>query len=275
VMDEQTIIYIGAASFVALFVMFIAPSLGEFGFAAVILAILTIVLVFIINYADFVIFPIVTTIFGIKIMPASGYVIPKSANAVVKYVNGIYYATGYLTANIYNYVFSAESVDETENPKLGESLDKWERIVMSAGFPFRFNIISVAEDVQKYRDELEGKRGVLEVQLSKEMSSSNPNQLTIQDLQRKMNVLDARINRLSGGERPIDALMYIDTTAVGVSEKEAMDSLTNQLNHLQTLFNSFDLSITRVIGREVFHLFTFNYSLPEATTLNTIFSSQR
>ncbi len=274
-MDEQTILYIGSTSFLALLVMFVSPLLGAFGVIGVILAALTIVLIFIINYADFVVFPVLTMLFGIKIMPAAGYTIPKSSNAVVKYVNGIYYATGFLTANIYNYVFSAENVDETEDIKLGESPDKWERIVMSAGFPFRFNIISVAEDVQKYRDELEGRRGVLEVQLSKEMGGSNPNQLAIQDLQRKMNVLDARINRLSGGERPIDAIMYIDTTAVGVSEKEAVDALTNQLNHLQTLFNSFDLSITRIVGREVYHLFTFNYSLPESSTLDLIFSTQR
>jgi hypothetical protein len=273
--DEQTIVYIGITSFIAVLVMINSSNFGTLGIIAIFISLITIMMLFIINYADFIVFPLITSIFGVKIIPAKGYYMPKSSNSVVKYMNGIYYATGYLTANIFNYVFVAENVDETEDAKLGEAPDKWERIVMNAGFPFKVNIISIAEDVQKFRDELEGKRGMLEFRLSNEMNTSNPSQLTIEELQRKMNVIDARINRLSGGERPIDAVMYIETTAVGVSEKEATDALTNQLNHLQTLFNSFDLSIIRVIGRELYYLFTFNYALPERETLGQIFSEQR
>ena len=248
---------------IALLVVYNAGALGPFALIGSLLSLFTIIMIFTINYADFVLFPLFTGLLGIKITPAKGYYIPKNSNTVIKYVNGIYYATGYLTANIYNYVFAAESVDEEEEAKLGEAPDKWERIVMNAGFPFRLNFVSMAEDIQKFREELEGKRGAIEYQMSKEMSSSNPSQLAIQDLQRKMNVIDARINRLSAGERPVNAIMYIETTAVGVSEKESMDLLTNQLNHLQTLFNAFDLNITRIPGRELFELFSFNYVLPD------------
>jgi len=69
--------------------------------------------------------------------------------------------------------------------------------------------------------------------------------------------------------------MYIETTAVGVSEKEAMDALTNQLNHLQTLFGAFDLNIMRVTGRELYYLFTMNYAIPEVEALDQIFEAQR
>lgn len=273
-MDEETIIYIGAASMIAFLVIYNAAAMGPFAFVGTLLAVFTVIIVFTLNYADYIIFPVLTGVAGIKIVPAKGYYIPRNSNCVIKYVNGIYYATGYLTANIYNYVFAAESVDENEDTKLGEAPDKWEKIVMNTNFPFRLNVISVAEDIQKFRDELEGKRGAIEYQMSKEMSSQNPSQLTIQDLQRKMNILDARINRLSAGERPVNALMYIDTTAVGVSEKAATDALTGQLNHLQTLFNSFDLSIIRIPGRELYELFTFNYVLPEAEDMSLIFSTQ-
>lgn len=273
-MDEQTMIYIGATSVIALLLIFNSSGFGAYGFVVSGLAVFTIVMVFLINYADFVFFPAITYLFGIKMIPAKGYYIPKNCNSVIKLINGIYYATGYLTANVYNYIFAAESVDETEEAKLADGPDKWERIVMNAGFPFRFNIVSVAEDIQRFREELEGKRGTLDFQISKEMQSEKPNELTIESLRRKMSVIDARINRLSAGERPVDAVMYIETTAVGVSEKEAVDGLTNQLNHLETLFNSFDLSITRVIGRELYYLFSFNYMLPERETLSAVFSVQ-
>ncbi|VVB77169.1 Uncharacterised protein [uncultured archaeon] len=273
-MDEKTMIYLASTSAVALIVIFGATYYGPFALIAIAFAVLTIILIFVINYADFLVFPLVTNIFGIKLVPAKNYYIPRTNNCVVKYVNGIYYATGYSAANIYNYVFEAESVDEGEVSKLTEAPEKWERIVMNAGFPFRFNIVCAAGDIQKFRDELEGKRGVVEFQLSHEMGSSSPSQLTIDDLQKKISVLDARIDRLSSGERPVDEIMYIESTAVGVSEKEAMDTLTNQLNHLQTLFGSLDLNITRITGREVYHLFTFNYALPDKDVMSEIFSAQ-
>ncbi len=274
-MDERTMIYLGTTSLIAILLLLSPAQFGGLAAVVALLVILTIMVILVLNYADFVLFPVFTQILGIKTVPVKNYYIPKTSNSIVKYINGIYYATGYLTANIYKYVFTAENVDENEEIKMSEGPEKWERIVMNAGFPFRYNVLSSAEDVQRYREELEGRRGTLEFQLSKEMSSSAPNELTIQDLQRKMNVVDARIDRLSGGERPIDSVMYIETTAVGVSEKEAADALTNQLNHLQTLFSSFDLSITRVVGRELYHLFTYNYTVPDRDLLGETFSLER
>lgn len=273
-MDERTIIYLSATSVVALLVIFGAASYQAYSIAVIVLALATIVAILMINYADFLIFPAITNMLKIQIIPAKNYYIPKTNNCVIKYVNGLYYATGYLTANIYSYIFQVENLDADEEQKLSEAPDKWESIVMNVDFPFRFNMVAAAEDIQKYRDELEGKRGMLEYQLSKEMQNSNPSQMTVQELQRKMNVLDVRINKLSTGERPVSSIMYIETVAVGVSEKEAMDSLTNQLSHLETLFNTFDLSITRVIGRELYHLFTFGYALPFKGVFGQMFGAQ-
>ncbi len=274
-MDEKTMVYLSATTAVAMIVLFGTPLYGAFGFFAAALAGLTIVIIFVINYADFLVFPLITGVLGIRIVPAKNYYIPGANNCIIKYTNGLYYATGYLTANIYNYVFEAESEEGGEESKLLDAPEKWERIVMNSDFPFKFNIIAIAEDIQKYRDALEGKRGVLEFQLSKEAGSNNPSKMDMDDIQKQINILDARIDRLSGGERPVDSVMYAETVAVGVSEKEAADSLTNQLNHLQTLFSAFDVNITRVVGREMYHLFTFGYALPEEDLMTQLFTFQR
>ena len=68
--------------------------------------------------------------------------------------------------------------------------------------------------------------------------------------------------------------MYIESTAVGVSQKEAMDVLNNQLAHLQTVFNSFDLSIIRVVGREVHHLYGMNYRITNLEEMTKLFQVQ-
>ncbi|MEM0074480.1 MAG: hypothetical protein QW091_01995 [Candidatus Micrarchaeaceae archaeon] len=274
-MDFNTILYLATCSIIAILVGAATTTYGSSAIPIVVLSIIAILLFFIINYADFLLFPVFTNIFNIKQIPAKDYYIPKSNNAVIKYVNGIYYATGYLTANIYNYVFTVEQIQEGEETLLAEGPNNWERIVQNITFPFKYNIVCYAEDLQKYRDELEARRGALEFQLSREMSSTTPSQLTIEDLQRRINIIQTRIDRLSSGERPINAAMYLESTAVGVSEKEALDALAAQLDHLQTVFGGFDLSITRITGRELYLLFQFNYAVPQQQALELVFTVQR
>lgn len=56
--------------------------------------------------------------------------------------------------------------------------------------------------------------------------------------------------------------MYMETTAFGVSEKAALDSLGGQLRQLQVAFSAFDLSLQRIVGRELYTLFNYNFMLP-------------
>ncbi len=275
-MDEETVMYVAIPALVVLMSMFMLPSYVPFNYVALTLAIIAMILILLINYADFILFPILTLLLKIQIIPAKNYYITTNQNTLIKNVSGLYYATGYLTANIYNYVFSAEQVDVEEEAKMVQAPEKWEKIVMNTGFPFKFNLITYSKEIQSYREDLEGRRGYLEFQLSKEMSSGKPNQLSIEDFKRRINIIQARIDRLSSGERPIGSVMYIETTAVGVSEKAAKDALNNQLNQLQTIFNSLDLSISRVVGRELFVLFQFGYKLPTtADELESMFHMQR
>ena len=193
----------------------------------------------------------------------------------MKYTSGLYYASGYLTANIYNYVFQAEEISEEEDLALTEAPDNWERATMNISFPFRFNMVSTVLDIQKYREELEGRRGYLQFQYSKESQQTTPSSIALDELSKRMRVIETRINRLGQGERPVTEIMYIESTAVGISEREAMDTLTSQLNQLQTVFNIFDLSITRIMGRELYYLHRMNYVVPPVNELMSTFEFQR
>lgn len=274
-MDAETIFYISIPSVLILLLLSALPRYGPFGIVIAILSLLSIILIFVINYADFLIFPAITQALGVSVILANNYTAPKKQNCIIKYIGGIYYATGYLTANIYGYVFSAENVVEGEEAQLGGAPERWERIVSNVKFPFKYNIISSAKDIQKYREELEGQRGFLEFQISRESNSTNPNQMTIEALRRRVSILQARIDRISTGERPLKSIMYMETTAVGVSEKEATDALELQLNQLETLFSSFDISMTRIIGREMHFLHRFNYRVYDFKSISSIFQEQK
>ncbi len=273
-MDVKQILYLAASLLVALLVFIAAPKFGIFGTIIIILSLVTIAIIAILAFADYILFPVFTKMLNIIIVPSKDCVITRSQDAVVKYTNGIYYATGYLAANVYNYVFAEEQPtdDQTE---LVAAPDKWEKATMNIDFPFKFNLIVSGEDIQKFRDELEAKRGLLEFQYSRESSTTTPNAMELENIQRQIRVIQARIDKLGAGLKPLNSLIYLESIAVGVSEKDATDKLSGQLSQLQTVFNIFDLSITRVVGRELYQLYRLNYVIPKFNELESEFPIQK
>ncbi len=262
-MDRDGAIYL-LFSLVVPIIVFAALSSfggGVYTLIAVALNLITLLLIVGMNWADFIIFPFITSLLGVSFQPAANYKITKQQNAVVKEVNGLYYATGYLTANLYSYTFKAESAEEDDQYKMIAAPETWERIVSNIGFPMKFHVVAAGLDIQKVRDDLEGRRGYQEFQLARAMQGSNP-EVAVTDIQRKINMVQAKIDRIAQGERPIAALMYIETSAVGISEKEALDGLGFQADQIKVTFSSMDLSINRIAGRELYYLFRYNFALP-------------
>ncbi len=199
---------------------------------------------------------------GITFQPANSYYIIKNQNAVLKNVNGLFYATGYVTANLFPYTFKEERNEENTDDQLQSAPEKWERAIMSIGFPFKFHVLSAGLDVQKTRDDLEGKRGYQEFQLSRLLQNPSANDVAVTNIQRNINIIQAKIDRISQGEKPVAALMYLETTAVGISEKAAIDALNDQVRQLQISFSAFDVDLSRIAGRELYTIFMYNFMIP-------------
>lgn len=273
--DQEEVLFLGCALVIVLLLMVYGSAFGPFLLAVIVLGILTFLLVLIMNYADYLVFPLFTKMLHITIVPAKNYTIAHGQQAVVKYVNGLYYATGYLTGNLYSYVFKAEKADEKVESEMVAAPDKWEKIVMNVDFPFKFNIISMAQDIQKYRDELEGQRGYYEFQMSRLMQATTQNPVDMQEIQKKISQVEMKMNKIGEGEKPLYSIIYIESTSVGISEKEALDILDTQMTQLQTVFNAFDLSIQRIVGRELYFLYKLNYRLLDAGSVMGLFKGQK
>jgi hypothetical protein len=263
-LDEEGIMYLAFCVVIALASLSLVPYIGKgiIAIVALIIVIAGLAVIVMLNFADYLLVSMVFGALGITFEPAQGYKIVKDQNAVIKDVNGLFYATGYVTANLFAYSFRLETIDAEENTKLVNSPDVWEKAVMNIGFPFKFHVLSMGLDVQKVRDELEGKRSYQEFQLSRTLQSSSANEVTITNIQRKINILQREIDRISQGEKPIATTMYIETTAIGVSEKASLDALAQQINGIQIAFSSMDVDLTRIMGRELYTLFKFNFALP-------------
>ncbi len=270
-MDSETVFYFALSILMPIIGFSALPAFGKgiFPLLAMVILILGIGVLLLMNFADSAVFSFATDMLGITFQPASNYKIVKGQDAVLKNVRGLYYATGFLTANLFPYYFKQEETAAVAgDTKLLQAPENWERALMNIGFPFKYHVLSTGLDVQEVRDELEGKRSFQEFQLSRAMQSTSSNEVTLTDLRRKINVIQSKIDRISQGERPVATLMYFETTAVGVSEKAALDALSTQLRALQISMGSLDVDLARIVGRELYTLFRFNFALP--TTFNDI-----
>ncbi len=262
-MDPEKILYL-VFTFVVLLIAFaISPSMkGVYSVIALLFTLIAAVAVLAIGFADTIMFPAMMNGLGVTFKIARDYSISRSQNAIVKTVSGLHYATGYVTANLFPYTFKLESPPEEEELKLMQAPANWERAVSSLNFPWKYHVLSSGLRVQEVRDEFEGQRSFQEFQMARAMQASTPNQMAIEELQRKINMIQTKMDRISRGERPIATLMYIETTAVGVSEKAALDALETQVSSISTAFSSFDVQISRITGRELYTLFKSNFSIP-------------
>ncbi|MEM3019878.1 MAG: hypothetical protein QW194_00945 [Candidatus Micrarchaeaceae archaeon] len=272
-MDSTGVMYLAFSLIIVLITFSFLPYFGPgiYRIIAIVILLITVILILMLNWIDFIVFPAVSRMLGITFQPMKDYKIVKSQDAIVKNVGGIYYAIGYLTANLFAYTFKAENPEEDIDSRIAEAPDRWERAVSGIDFPFKFHVLSCGRDVQKVRDELEGKRGYIEFQMARLAQSGKQTDTAMEELQRKQSIIQTQMDRISQGEKPISSIMYIETVGVGVTEKSALDSLAAQEARLQVALSSLDVQIVKIVGRELYSIFNFNFSLP--TQYNEIASN--
>ncbi len=271
--DPEKLIFIIVSFLVVLIGFAFGSSFkGAYYYIAMFFVLITAIFILLMGFADTIVFPALMSSIGMRFQIAEGYWMSKEQNSIIKNVNGLYYATGYISANLFTYTFKLEMPPEEEESKMEQAPSNWERAISALKFPWKYNVISAGLDVQDIRNELEGKRSFQEFQLARLMQSSNPSATAMQDIQREINIIQAKMDRISGGEKPIATLMYIETTAVGVSEKAAADSLYSQISSISTAMGSFDIELNRIKGRELLALFRSNFSLQDSIgEINDVF----
>lgn len=262
--DVEKLIYLMFTLMVIVIAFTLSSSFkGIANFIALIFIILSAVMVLGFGLGDTFVFPVLMSTLGVTFTVAKDNSMNKKEDAIIKNVGGLTYATGFITANLFQYTFKEEVTQQEDEMKLIQGPSNWERAISALKFPWKYNIVSVGLDVQKVRDDLEGKRSFQQFQLARLMQSSNPGQNAIEEIQRNINIIQAKMDRISQGERPIATLVYFETTAVGVSEKAALDTLESQISSISTSFSSFDVQLSRITGRELYILFKMNFSMPD------------
>ncbi len=263
-MDEEGIMYLAFALVMLLLILTLTPKMGGgiLSILAALIVVVTACVIVVLNFADYLLVSMGFSTIGLTFQPAAGYKINRQQNSAIKEVGGIYYATGYITGNLFAYEFKQEMREDDTESKIIEAPLRWEMAMTNIKFPFKYHLLSSGLNVQNVRDELEGKRSYQEYQLSKVLQDSNGKDTAIAELQRKINVLQRKMDRISGGEKPVGSIMYVETTAIGVSEKAAVDELERQIGALQIALSPMNIDLIRVVGRELYTLFKFSFAMP-------------
>ena len=261
--DEVAKVLLSEIGLIVSFWALFSSDIGVFGIVDFIFLVTFVALIPFTMFFDYLALPFFTNIFGIVEIPAEGYEITKKQDAVIKYVNGIYYTIGYIGASIYEYVLRREEPEENLEGRFIQGLELWERAIASIKFPIKFSIISFQRDLVEARRELEEQRDYWEYRLSKEMQATMPNAMEIDNIQRKIRVLDVKLNRMSAGEKPLGVLMYASVYACGLSKEAALKNLEVAIKEATiTLGNALDLKVSRLYGRDLKNAFLFEYVTP-------------
>jgi hypothetical protein len=240
-----------------LLLSFTVPGLGSLRIAATIASVFFAVLNVLIYKVGFIILPLITKILKVSEIRVGGFEIPPSQDVILKNIGGIYYATMFLYARFYE--SAAVGVEEEQ----ASYMDLWERAVSSVSFPFKFCIITYIENILKFREDVETKRASAQMKLGREREKPRPDPITIDRWERDIARQNEMLVRLSAGEKPLGIVMYVMTSAVGVSADAAIASVRAQANELKANFsNTLNVEITNLVGEDMKKCFEWEVAIP-------------
>ncbi len=212
--------------------------------------------VLIYKYGYFVV-PLITSRTNIVQIMEGNYEIPPAQDVVLKQVGGLYYASAYLVVKIY------ESTTEKSPEENVIYSEYFERAISSVRFPVKFSMIVYVKDMSKHRLDLETKHAEAQLRLGREREKPDPDVLKIDKYEREVGYYEGQLNRLVSGVKPMGAMSYLMTTAIGVSKEAATAAAKTQANELRaTISNALNVEVTPLQGDEMLRCFDWEHIIP-------------
>jgi hypothetical protein len=214
------------------------------------------------TYASFVagytVMPLITKNLRVTEIMGNGYKVPPSQDVVLKNVGGIYEATIFMKAKFYE-----AATSETEEAATTAYMELWERALAGIKFPMKFSLIAYLEDIAKYRENIETQRYAATIKLGKEKEKPQPDALVIDKWEKEKARLDGLLYKLTAGEKPMGAVMYVGTTGIGVSEDAAVAAAKRQVGEIRsTVANALNVEIKAVNGEDMKRCFRWETWIP-------------
>ncbi|MDE1855977.1 MAG: hypothetical protein KGH49_01945 [Candidatus Micrarchaeota archaeon] len=178
--------------------------------------------------------PILAKKHGIVLLCA-GYALSENAKVAVKENDGAYSAVcvAFLSPNA----------------RVQHGEEKFEEILAKCRFPFEFSISVVERDTKKIFEDLQTKRRIKEIEISR---TSLSKQDTLSRLKRELAIIEADLSSLASGRKPTEVTLKLKSAAMGASESQAANASFSQLEQLCSIFSAvYGLSWNIATGEEL------------------------
>lgn len=211
----------------------------------------------------YLVIPLITQKTNVVMLTPEGYEIPSSQDVIVKNVNGVYYASSFLSLKIFESV-TEKTMDETI------SYSKYfERAISNLKYVTKISYMLYVEDIRQKRQIIETKRAESQLRLSRERDKPQPDPLKIDRHERELAQWDNQLTRLIKGVKPMGVIAYAMTTAAGISKEAAIAKSRVQAQELRTLLaNSLNVEVAPLQGDEMLKCFEWEMFYP--TTVQEI-----
>jgi hypothetical protein len=193
---------------------------------------------------------------GAKIIEIGrNFEIPPSQDLVVGKKAGSFLATAFLDCRLHE---SVSEKNPQERAPLGEMFEK---AISSSGFPFKVCCLVCPLELKSELDEARAKRSLAETK--REKVSGGKHGAEAARIEREIAMWNRQIEKLTTGEKPLEVVFYLSTTAEGLTKDEAMGRARIQANELSIVVGSaLSCEVAQLTGEEMKKCFWWEFFTP-------------
>ncbi|HIH19292.1 TPA: hypothetical protein HA225_04915 [Candidatus Micrarchaeota archaeon] len=182
--------------------------------------------------------------------------IPPSQDVIVGRGNGIFLASVFLAARLY------ESSSENGGGHERMAGEMFEKAISSAGFPFKVCCLVCPLDLRNELEEMRTRRSVAESRRSTLRTASKKDPDAAR-LDREIAMWGRQIDSLTAGEKPLEVVFYLSTTGSGITKEEAIAHARAQSEELAVVVGSaLACEVVQLKGEEMKKLFWWEFFSP-------------
>ena len=203
------------------------------------------------------IFPLITSRTKHVQLMQDGFEIPPAQDVIIKQSSNLYYASAFLSVRIY------ESTSEKTPEENMVYSEYFERAISSVRFPVKFAMMVCVLDMSSERLKWETRLAEARLKLGREREKPDPDVLKLDRFEKEVGMCEQQLHRLVSGFKPMGAITYVMTTAMGVSKESAAAAAKTQAAELKaTLSNALNVEVVPLQGDEMLRCFDWERFVP-------------
>lgn len=139
----------------------------------------------------------------------------------------------------------------------------FEKALCSLTFPAQFSVLVFGLDVERYRESVLTKRLECELLLGRLKKSPKPDVSAVAREERKLSLFSGLLDKLAQGQKPLEVVYFVSTTASGLSEDKATERVRLQARELKAVVaNALNAPVRFLRGDDVKRCLDWKAAVP-------------